>query len=187
MMMNQATVNLVGIAMQAGLAPYSCVTTYRGVREVMFQGTGVDTAVGSIHVGVHSGRVLRVVVAYPGDGSLKSRTVKAQGYYAGRRALLAACSPGTIVRYRGSLTDHHGVKIVLACALDGYVLADRDYPYDQFTLAHVRPESITLTGETVRLCDCGHESPGAGRNGAPDWCLYCDCAHHLACATKLAA
>lgn len=185
--MNQSTLNLVKVAMLAGLAPHSLVGTYRGVREIQLQGAGVDTAMGAIHVGARTGRVLRAVVAYPGDGSLRSRTVRAEGYHAARRALLAAFSPGSVVRYRGSLTDHHGIKIVLACTVDGYVLADREYPYEQFTLAHVRPESITPTGETVALCDCGHETPGAGRTGAPDWCLYCDCAHHVRRALATAA
>lgn len=178
--MNQATLNLVKVAMLAGLAPHSLATTYRGIREIHLQGDSVDTAIGSIHVGARTGRVLRAVVTYPGDGSLKSRTVKAEGYHAARRALLAAYSPGTLVRYHGSLIDHHGVKIVLACGLDGYTLADRDYPHEQFTLARVRPESVTATGETVVLCDCGHETPGASRCGAPDWCLYCDCTRHAA-------
>jgi hypothetical protein len=185
--MNKATLNLVKIAMLAGLAPHSLITTYRGVREIHLQGDGVDTAIGSIHVGARTGRVLRAVVAYPGDGTLRSRTVRAGGYYAARRALLGAYSPGTVVRYRGSLTDHHGIKVVLACGIDGYVLTDRDYPYEQFTLARVRPESITATGETTALCDCGHETPGAGRTGTPDWCLYCDCTHHLDAAARLAA
>lgn len=87
---------------------------------------------------------------------------------------------GAVVRYHGSITSEHWSTFYIAAVDDRgrLTLIDRDYP-NVTTLRQVRPNSVTPTGETVDMCDCGHEA-GAPRGNWSGHCELrgCDCWNH---------
>lgn len=108
-----------------------------------------------------------------GEGGRAYILLTATGYAAAERSghaqdvrdydhaeALADLPTGTVVTYRGRLTDEHCFEFIVlgrgAPSGRGYVLANREYPWS--TLSQVRRSSIMPTGEQAALCPrCGHE------------------------------
>ncbi len=94
-------------------------------------------------------------------------------------------TPGTVVRYHGSITtEHWATWIVVVAMTDGrYVLMDREFPTQ--IMRQVRRASITPTGETLDMCSCGHPVEMFLNGGTyvqePTVCGVCGwtCANHV--------
>jgi hypothetical protein len=89
-------------------------------------------------------------------------------------------NPGDLVTYHGRSRWRHGdVHYVSAIGGDGlHLICDRDYP--GVDPLEVRRNAIRPTGETVALCECGHEQ-GRQRTGHIDVCdahPVCSCLQH---------
>lgn len=86
---------------------------------------------------------------------------------------------GVLVTYHGSIAHERGNLFYVAAEGTGrYLLIDRDYP-NVTQLRGVRRASVHATGQTVNLCDCGHEA-GAPRQTWDGCCEIrtCDCTNH---------
>lgn len=91
---------------------------------------------------------------------------------------------------RGALVTYHGKRLgerntifyVAAVDDDGYTIIDKDYP-GVTTLHGLSRQNIRPTGDSIVLCDCGHEA-GRRVDRDPTWCTYrdggayCGCANH---------
>ncbi len=88
-------------------------------------------------------------------------------------------NPGDLVTYHGRNRWRHGdLHYVSDVFEDMYLILDRDYP--SVDPLHVRRNAIRPTGQTVVLCDCGHEQ-GRQRSGSVDMCdahPACSCLQH---------
>jgi len=98
----------------------------------------------------------------------------------------AAVQVGALVRYRGRISYERGnafyisaVKLSPDHRYDTYTLIDRDYP-SVTVLRKVGRGSIVPTGETIEMCECGHEAGNPGRGGSLGYCeaTPCECRNH---------
>lgn len=82
---------------------------------------------------------------------------------------------GDIVRYHGRNRAEHFATFYIRKveAPDLYAITDLDYP-GVTTLHLVARHSITLTGQRIELCDCGHDRNRAAA-GTYCACIGCGC------------
>jgi hypothetical protein len=93
---------------------------------------------------------------------------------------------GALVCYRGRIRYEQGNVFYISAVeespdhrYDTYTLIDRDYP-SVTVLRQVSRGSIVPTGETIDMCDCGHEAGNPGRGGSSGYCEAqpCECRNH---------
>ncbi len=87
--------------------------------------------------------------------------------------------PGDLVTYHGRIRSRRGDVHYVSDVFEGlHLIVDRDYP--SVDPLEVRRANIRPTGETVVLCDCGHEAGWSGHGQTYGYCEArpCECDQH---------